>query len=179
MTKTPLPMGWTGLRGWLPVGLALGLLAGCGYYSFTGAAIPSHLNTIAIPLAEDNSLSTVTGLDETLTQFLVERFVNQTRLSLEPGEADADAVLQARIQRYQNAPTSVSGDEVATRNRVTLTVAVVYTDQVNDAVLLERTFTGFGEYDPVAEGLDGERVAAVTALEDIADDIFTAATSNW
>lgn len=160
----------------LPVAV---LLAGCGYYSFTGATIPSSLNTVAIPLVEDNSLSTVTGLDEQMTQLLVQRFVNQTRLSLEQNEADADAVVSARIQRYQNAPTSVGGDEVATRNRVTVTVAVVYTDQVNDEVLLERTFTGFEEYDPVEDGLDGERAAAEAALQNIADDIFTAATSNW
>lgn len=156
------------------------LLSGCAYYSFTGATIPQHLNTVAIPFVEDNSVSTLTTLDEQLTRLLVDRFVGQTRLSLTTDEADANALLRVRIDRYQNQPTSVSGDERATRNRVTLSVTVTYTDQVEDREILQRTFTGFDEYDPFgAAGLDGEATAAANALEIIADDIFTAATSNW
>ncbi|MGI9175429.1 MAG: LptE family protein [Rhodothermales bacterium] len=154
-------------------------LAGCGYYSFTGATIPEQLNTIAVPLAENNATSPVATLDQDLTELLINRFVGQTRLSLEQNEPDADAVLNTSIQRYANEPTSVSGDERATRNRVTLAVAVDYIDQTTDEPLLQRTFTGFSEYDPIAEGLSGEEQAAQAALEIIADDIFTAATSNW
>jgi hypothetical protein len=150
----------------------------CGYYSFTGASIPAHLNTIAIPLVEDQSVSPITTLSDDLTQLLVARFVGQTRLSLQPGEDEADAVLTGRIERYSNEPASVGGEERATRNRVTITVSVVYLDRTRNEPLLERSFTGFDEYDP-AGGLDGEAVAAATALQRIADDIFTAATSNW
>ena len=92
----------------LALPLALLLLNGCGYYSFTGATLPEHLNTVAIPLAEDNSLSPLTTLDEALTELLVTRFVRQTRLSLETSEDDADAVLTATIDRYTSAPTSVT-----------------------------------------------------------------------
>jgi hypothetical protein len=45
--------------------------------------------------------------------------------------------------------------------------------------MLQRTFNAFAEYDPIAEGVDGERRAAADALRNIADDAFTAATSNW
>jgi hypothetical protein len=160
--------------------VSLLLLPCCAYYSFTGATIPAHLNTIAIPLVEDNSISTVTSLDEQLTQLLVGRFVNQTRLSLEPSEDAADAVLLVTISRYQNQPTSVTGDERATRNRVTISVTARYMDQVEDREILSSSFSGFDEYDPFGElGLEGENVAAARALEIIADDIFTRATSNW
>jgi len=154
-----------------------GALQGCAYYSFSGASIPEHLSSIAIPQVEDNSLSTLTGLDASLTELLVDRFVQQTRLSLEPANDNADALLVARITRYQNLPTSVSGDERATRNRITITVEVNYDDQVNDETLLTRTFTGFEDYDPFDSA--GEQEAARVSLEKIADDIFTAATSNW
>lgn len=155
------------------------LLSGCAYYSFTGATIPSHLSTVAVPLAEDVSASPLTGLSDQFTQMLVERFVGQTRLALEQDETEADAVLSARLERYDNQPTSVGGGDQATRNRVNLSVAVRYYDRVRDEVILERTFSGYGEYDPLAEGLSGEQQAAQAALTQIADDIFTAATSNW
>ena len=162
---------------WFAVLLLSLSLSACAYYSFSGASIPTNLNTIAIPLAQDNSISTVNGLDDILTQLLVARFVGQTRLSLETSEVDADAVLTSVIDRYTNQPTSVSGDERATRNRVTVSVRVRYFDNTASKELLSRTFQGFEEYDPLDPSLEEE--AAVAALEKVADDIFTAATSNW
>lgn len=165
----------------LPSALVLLILCltpvSCWYYSFSGATIPSHLNSVAIPLAEDRSISTVSGLDERLTQFLVDRFVGQTRLILETSQSEADAVLNATIQNYQNRPTSVGGDERATRNRVTISVNVRYVDVDRSEDILSRTFSGFEEYDPLDPSLEEE--AALAALEKVADDIFTAATSNW
>jgi hypothetical protein len=154
---------------------------GCGVYSFTGASIPAHIRTVAIPLAEDNSLNTLSALDEQFTEMLLRRFVQQTRLTLQPDEAQADAVLTVRIDRYTNVPTSVSGEERATLNRVSVNIAVVYRDMRNDQDILNRSFSAFEEYDPndPERGLTGEQDAATAALEKVADDIFTAATSNW
>ncbi|MFK7844738.1 MAG: LptE family protein [Rhodothermales bacterium] len=153
------------------------LLPGCAYYSFTGASIPDNLNTIAIPLVVDNSQNTIPELSDQLTEALVDRFVNQTRLSLVENEDDADALLTVEIQRYNNAPSSVSGDEIAALNRVTITVMVLYEDQADEKELLKRTFSNFEDYDPL--DISNETVAALAALQNVADDIFTAATSNW
>ncbi len=149
----------------------------CWFYSFSGATIPSHLSTVAIPLADDRTVSTVSGLDERLTQLFIDRFVGQTRLSLSTSQQEADVVLRSTIQNYQNQPTSVGGDERATRNRVTVSVNVVYFDSKRNQEILSRTFSGFEEYDPLDPNLEEE--AAIAALEKIADDVFTAATSNW
>lgn len=159
---------------WLLVML---LVPGCAWYSFTGASIPEHLNTVAIPLVEDNTVSTVTGLDDEMTRLLVDRFVRQTRLSLENDEQSADALLRVVINRYTNQPTSVSGQEQATRNRVTVAVQVTYVDQTTGTDLVSRSFSAFEEYDPFDPSQ--EETAAFAALEKIADDVFTAATSNW
>lgn len=158
--------------------LLLLLMSACGYYSFSGASIPSHLTTIAIPLAEDRSLSPITILDEALTEMLVDRFVRQTRLSLVEDEDEADIVLTAQITRYNNAPSSVTGQERAQFNRITLSVAAQYHNQVDDD-MLERTFSNFDDYDPLEGGLEAEESAALNALGNVADDLFTAATSNW
>lgn len=156
---------------------SISIVSGCAYYSFTGASIPDNLNTIAIPLVVDNSLNTIPELSDQLTEALVNRFVNQTRLSLVESEEEADAVLTVEIQRYNNAPSAISGEEVAAANRVTITVMVIYQDQTEDKELLRRSFSNFEEYDPL--DINNETVAALAALENVADDIFTAATSNW
>ncbi|MEM8489171.1 MAG: hypothetical protein AAF564_26745, partial [Bacteroidota bacterium] len=50
-------------------------------------------------------------------------------------------------------------------------------DLEGEKELLNRTFSNFEEYDPL--DLSEETVAALAALQNVADDIFTAATSNW
>ena len=176
-SQIPTPFKWTGA---LILVTIVPLFAGaCAYYSFTGATIPEHLRSVAVPLVEDISTSSLSNLGDELTQLFVDRFVGQTRLSLEPTTAEADAVLTAEIQRYMNQPAAVGGEALATLNRISITVLVTYYDQVNGEELFERTFTASDEYDPTSEGLAGEETAAASALESIADDVFTAATSNW
>ena len=154
-------------------------LSACTVYSFSGASIPSHLETIAIPIAQDNSSSPVNRLGTDLTNLLTDRFVDRTSLSLTTDDSGADALLAARIQRYTNEPTGVSGNERATTNEVTLRITVRYVDQKKDEELVNQTFRGAASYDPAEAGLEGERQAARNALENAADDIFSTATSNW
>jgi len=153
-------------------------VGGCWYYSFNQATIPSHLQSIAIPLAEDNSISPVTALDQALTELLIDRFVRQTRLVLVENEEDADIILTAQISQYRNVPTAVTGEERAQFNRITLSVSAQYHNRVDDETL-RRSFSNFDDYDPLEGGLEAEEGAALAALENIADDLFTAATSNW
>ena len=155
------------------------VLPACSYYSFTGASIPAEYETVAIPIAEDASLSPIPTLGEALTDRLIDRFVRQTRLGLETDVQAADVVLAARIDRYANEPTAVGGGEQAQQNKVTVAVNVRYVEQATETVLLERTFSSFEQYDPVERGPQGEEEAALAALSNIADDVFTAATSNW
>lgn len=159
--------------------LGAGSLSGCAFYGFTGASIPSHLETIAIPIAQDNTSSPLNTMGSDLTGLLTDRFVDRTSLSLTTNDSGADALLSARIQRYRNRPTGVSGDERATTNEVTIAVQVRYVDQKRDSVLVDQSFRGASSYDPVEAGLQGERQAAQNALQNVADDIFSTATSNW
>jgi hypothetical protein len=167
------------LLGGLLLLLGAGGLSGCTVYSFSGASIPSNLETIAIPIIQDNTSSPVSRMGTTLTDLLTERFIDRTRLSLTTDNAGADALLRARIQRYTNRPTGVSGDERATTNEVTIEVQVRYVDQTKDEALLNQTFSGKTSYDPAQAGFTGEQQAAQEALENVADDIFSSATSNW
>jgi outer membrane lipopolysaccharide assembly protein LptE/RlpB len=157
------------------------LIGGCGFYGFQAGSIPSNLNTIAIPLVQDNSISPLTTLDQDMTELLTDRFINRTRLTLTSNDADADALLSAAIERYESEPTTVGDDNRASANQVTIRVSVQYLDQTKTPAepMLEREFSASSNYDPVAEGIQGERTAASDALEQVADDIFSAATSNW
>ena len=151
--------------------------AGCGYYSFTGATIPAHLETIAIPLVEDRSIGGPAGLNQQLTDLLIDRFAGRTRLTLVPDEEQADVVLYVEITRYSNDPAGVTGGEVAALNRVNIGIQVRYVDQVEENERLARSFAQSETYDAVQ--IDQEVPTAELVLLNLADDVFTAATSDW
>lgn len=159
--------------------LPLALFSACGIYSFSGATIPEHLRTVAIPLAEDRTTGGPPALDRLLTDALVERFADRSRLALEPDEDQADAVVRATIERFAIAPAAVTSDNnQAQLNRISLSVRVVFLDRVEDQERMARTFTA-SQDTPPSDGLQGEADAAAAALEQIARDAFTAATSDW
>lgn len=154
-------------------------LAACSRYSFSGASLPGDLQTLYFAPTDVASASPVPTLGDDLTRLLTERFIRQTRLQL-ADEATADARLDARLDTYRADPTAVTGDDRATRTRVTVGARIVlrYRDESRPP-LLDRTFSAFADYDPVSEGPEGEAEAARVALRALADDAFTAATSTW
>lgn len=153
------------------------LLSGCAY-SFSGASIPERLRTVAVPLAEDRAAGGPAALDQRLTDALIARFADRSRLALASDEGDADAVVRATIQQYSVAPAAVTGDNLAALSRLSIAVRVVVADQVDDGDLLDRVFTVTEDFAP-SEGLQGEAEAAERAVAQVARDAFTAATSDW
>lgn len=163
----------------LGMGFVALALAGCSYYSFSGGSVPEDVATLAIPPVEVRAAIPDPTLGDQLTTLLTDRLIRQTRLRLAEDEATADAVLTASLSSFTDAPTAITGDERASRNRVTLTVQARFARREAEQPYFERSFQAFADYDPIADGADGINRAAAAALVLIADDIFTAATSQW
>lgn len=152
---------------------------GCITYSFTGASIPSGVNTIYIPFFPDQSNSGLGDLGDQLNQVLINRFVNQSRLQLANTQDDADAVLDGVITSYSNRPFSISGDEQTGQNQVSITVRATFKYASNEEPEWNTSFNGRATYDPAQNPIDGERNAALEALEQVANNMFNDAVSNW
>lgn len=153
--------------------------SGCITYSFTGASIPSGVNTIYIPFFPDQSNSGLGELGDQLNQVLIERFVNQSRLQLSNTEADADAVLDGIITSYSNRPFSIGGDEQTGQNQVSISVRASFKYASSEEPEWNKNFNGRATYDPAENPIDGERTAALSALEQVANNMFNDAVSNW
>jgi len=89
-------------------------LSGC--YSFTGASVPPHLKTIAIPLFDDQSGSGKPGLRELLTNKLLEKFRQDNSLSI-TDKASADAILEGTITSVLDQPQVLVVGETVTKSR--------------------------------------------------------------
>lgn len=155
------------------------LLSGCFRYSFTGTSIPQGVNSIFIPFFADQTSGGVGDLSDRLNRALIDRFVDSSPLQLAGSRDGADAVLEGSITQYRNQPFSVSGDEEASLNEITIFVQATYryTDEENEE--WSQTFDAAFRYDPNTDAIAGENEAADQALELIAEKMFNAALGNW
>jgi hypothetical protein len=118
-------------------------------------------------------------LSDRLNRALINRFVNQSRLSLSNDEIDADAVVEGAIQGYINRPFSIAGDQQANFNEVQITVRASFQYSKDDEPLWTKNFTGSATYDVIANPVEGEIEAAAAALQQISNNMFNDAVSSW
>lgn len=153
--------------------------SGCISYSFTGTSIPADVDNIYIPFFPDRSQSGLGNLSDRLNRALIDRFVNQSRLSLANDEGNSDAFMEGAIQSYSNRPFSIGGDQQANLNQVQISVRGTFQFAADEEPLWNKTFTGSATYDIIENPVDGELEAAESALQQIANNMFNDAVSNW
>jgi len=150
---------------------------GCGSYSFTGASVPAHLKTIAIPVADDKSPAAIPGLRELLTDNLIQKFISDNSLQVTE-RSTANATLECVITSVTDAPAIVSAGEQITSRRLTINVKVIYKDLVQKKTIFENNFTNYGDYVP-GEATNKREDAIDIAVDKLSEDILLAVVSGW
>lgn len=155
------------------IGLCLFLYGSC--YSFTGASVPAHLKTVAIPLFEDVSGFGEAGLREKFTQKLIDLFRNDNNLEI--GERlTSDSVVEGSISTIVDAPSVIGGNDIVKTRRVTVTVHASFTDMKLRKKVWEKDFSNWGEY---TQGQQTRDVALTEAVNKVAEDILLETVSGW
>lgn len=144
-------------------------------YSFTGASVPPHLKTVAIPLFEDVSGFGEPGLREKFTQKLIDQFRSDNNLEL--GERlTSDSIIEGSITSVIDAPSVISGSDIVTTRRVTVTVHASFTDMKFRKKLWEKDFSNWGEYQ---QGQQTRTTALTDAVNKVTEDILLETVSGW
>lgn len=154
-------------------------LTGCFSYSFQGGSIPKDVNTIFIAYFSDETGSGRAQLSDQLYRALEDRFINQSRLRLAETEGEADVVLNGTIRSYSNRPFAITSDELSNENRVTIEVSASYQYASEASPEWSRSFSGFANYDPADNPIQGEINATEEALEKLALDMFNESVARW
>ena len=151
----------------------------CCSYSFTGASVPDHLKTIAIPGIDDRSGSAEADLRENFELTLTQKFIDDNTLRI-ADKGNADALLECTITSLSDAPTVVAGGETVTVRRININVRVVYKDLVKRKTIFENSFSNFGDYETeTGDFVENRSNAIETAVDKLAEDILLAVVSNW
>ena len=150
----------------------------CGIYSFSGTSIQPDVHTITINYFEYRALQVNPTLSNDLTEALRTRFRQMT--SLEQVDMDGDLEITGEVTGYSVAPSSVTADEIAAQNRLTVTVRVSFMNRKYPEDDFDgQNFSGYADYD-VTQSLDALHSTLCAELIDkIVEDIFNATVAQW
>nr|MBE6190783.1 hypothetical protein [Rikenellaceae bacterium] len=159
---------------------ALMLLTGCGVaikYSLSGASIPPDAKTFSVAYFPNNATMVSPILSATLTDALVDIFSRRTRL--QQVEEGGDFAFEGEITNYTSVTASVSSDDYALLNRLTITVNVRFTNAIDETMSFTKSFSAYEDYDSTQLLTEVEGTLIPEIVDKIVTDIFMASASNW
>lgn len=146
-------------------------------YSFSGTSIQPDVNTITINYIEYRALRVNPSLSNDLTEAIRNQFRRMTRL--EQVDRDGDMELSGEVTGYDVTTAAVTANEVAARNKLTVTVKITFSDKKHPEEDFDKSFSAFAEYDST-NTLDAvESSLCAEIIEKLVEDIFNASVAQW
>ena len=146
-------------------------------YSLSGGIEAPDAKTFSVAYFPNNATMVSPILSSTLTEALVDMFTRRTRLM--QVDEGGDFAFEGEIVNYTSTTASVSSDDYALLNRLTITVKVRFTNALDEKMSFNRTFQAYEDYDStkLLTEVEGELIPQI--VDKIVTDIFQAAASNW
>lgn len=165
------------------VGALAALLTGCGVaikYSLSGASIPPDAKTFSVAYFPNNATMVAPILSSTLTDALVDIFLRRTRL--QQVDEGGDFAFEGEITNYTSVTAAVASgttNDVASLNRLTITLKVRFTNAIDEKMSFNKSFSAYADYDSNQLLPEVEGTLIPEIVDQLVNDIFQAAASNW
>jgi hypothetical protein len=157
--------------------LAALAVSSCGIYSFSGTSIQPDVKTITIPYVEYTALRVNPSLSNDLTEALKEKYRKLTRL--EEVDVDGDLELVCSVTGYDVKATAVTANEMASQNRLTVTVKVEFSNKKYPEDDVTNNFSAYEDFDATMSLDAVESGLCETIIEKLVEDIFNATVAQW
>lgn len=148
-----------------------------GGYTLSGASIPEGATTFSVAYFPNNAPMVSPTLSTALVEALKDKFSRQTKLQLV--DEGGDFAFEGEIIGYTSTTASVSSDDYAILNRLTITVKVQFTNVVEPDNSFNQTFKAFADYDSTQLLTEIQAELDDEIIQQLVTDIYMAAASNW
>lgn len=157
--------------------LSLLVVSSCGFYSFSGTSIKPDVNSITVDYIQNKAMRVYPSLSNKLTEALKDKYRRLTKLKLDP--ANGDLFVEGEIVAYETVSLGVTAQEVASQNRLTITIKIRFTNNKYPKENFEKTFAQMEDY-PSTSTLDQVEAKLTDAIvQKLVEDIFNATVANW
>jgi hypothetical protein len=145
--------------------------------SFSGASVDDNIKTTTIEIFENQAPLTNPNFSRIMTEGLRTKFIQQTRLKVIPEGGDVN--FKGAVTGYSTTPVAVSGNETASLTRLTITVAVEYTNKMDEKKNFNQTFSRYADFNST-QNLNQVEDALMTEISNqLVQDIFNRAFLDW
>jgi hypothetical protein len=147
-------------------------------YSFSGANIDYFkIHTLSIQTFQNRASLVQPGLNNQLTNALIDKCKAQTKLSVINGIGDVS--FEGEITDYNTKPLTIGGDSRAAMNRFTIAVKVKFTNSIDPDLSYDKSFSRYKDYAGTQElsAVESNLVDEIVAL--LVEDIFNEAFVKW
>ena len=176
--------------------ISIFLIVGCSYYSMAGS-IPANINNVYIPLIENDTAEF--EISENLTSKITQEIAIQNILKI-TDNSNSDSTILGVITSATDGPFTFDSNEQVDEYRFSISLKILWIDNENEKNLIEKTFTGFGNYsinnNPSSDGIDNDNdgildendddefgdsreLAINIAINKIASDVVNSILSTW
>ena len=157
--------------------LCISLLCSCGVYTFTGADIHSEIKTISITYFQNQASLVQPILSQNFTNALQDRFIQQT--DLENKTSNGDLHFEGYISDYTVKPISISSNDQANQNRLTMKIFVRFNNKIESDKSFEQSFSRYADFDSSLNLSSVEEELMDEIITELIEDIFNKAVVNW
>ena len=156
----------------------LPIVAACGIYSFSGTSIAPDVKTVSIYTIENRAMKVNPALSNTITNALQDKFRRLTKLEMLQDGGDLE--ISGMITNYDVTPTAITSNEVASQNRLTITVKITFVNnKYEKESFKDKSFAAFQDYDSNLSLDAVEASLCDDIVEILVEDIFNATVANW
>ena len=158
---------------------ALGWQSCIPRYTLNGAAIDySVYKTISFGEFPIRAALVYPPLQSMFENRMTDMISQQTRLRV-IDRGNADLRMEGEITNYQLSPQAVGEDAYASQTRLTITVKVKYTNNRNQSLSKDLSFSAYRDFSSSELLVDVQDELCNQICKDLADLIFNATLGDW
>ncbi len=154
--------------------------SGCPHYNFTGGrADLTDTVTVSVMTFTNSAPLTKTTFPQTFSEAMRDGIQHQTRCKMVPKNGDLN--FEGSVTGYTVTPIAVQGggNNTTALNSLTVTVNVIYTDNVNEKYSFESTFTRYADF-PSSQNLSAVEDQLLKDISDqLVQDILNRSINAW
>jgi len=163
----------------LCAGLLILFLSGCSIsYKFNGANI-NYQTTHSISVADfpNNAPMVNPNLSNALSEAIRDQYQRQTRLQILRKGGDLE--VEGEITGYDLSQGAIKPDSYASESKLTITVKVHYTNNINPEESFDKTYTTYQTFDASRLLSDVQDELCTTMVAEIAENIYNDTVARW
>ena len=153
-------------------------MMGCAIrITFKGSSVPDDVKNASVQYFDNRAPLINPALSQTFTEAMKDRITSESRLIINNNLGDVD--FSGEITGYDLRPMAIRADALSSETRLTVTVKVRYQNFKNTKTNWESTFSAYEDFPSERNITDIEEQLVKNIVEQLTENIFNKAFSDW